>query len=448
MLQKLINTGIYSELSFKEQSKIRIFNSSMLTVAAILILYTVLGLLQKLYFSTALTVAELFFVVINFVLMHSRKYNLSYHIGMIHGMMFIFGFVIILGEANQTHMYFLFMPMAAMIVFDSKKTILFYFILSMALLTTSAFIYKYYIPFYDAAEAGKFFSLLNPLFTGLLIFLGIKLFKNENLEFNEKINFQKKLLEEKNKDITDSITYAKRIQKALMASDSLLKKNLPEHFVLYKPKAIVSGDFYWGEKIDNRFLLATCDCTGHGVPGAFMSLLGVSFLNEITKEKNIIQPDLIFNSLRANIINALNPEWTEEEGKDGMDAVLCSYDFQKMELEFACANNPLWLLRNNEWLIFKPDKFPVGMQGEIKPFSLQKIQLQKGDLIYTFTDGYADQFGGEKGKKFKYKNIQQLLKNNSSKSMNEQKKILDDTIEKWKGNLEQVDDILVIGIRI
>jgi serine phosphatase RsbU (regulator of sigma subunit) len=270
----------------------------------------------------------------------------------------------------------------------------------------------------------------------------------ENLEFNEKLDLQKKILEEKNKDITDSITYAKRIQKALMASDSLLTKNLPEYFVLYKPKDIVSGDFYWAEKIDNKFLIATCDCTGHGVPGAFMSLLGVSFLNEITKERNIIQPDLIFNHLRNDIIKALNPEGNEEEGKDGMDAVLCSFDFQKMELQFACANNPLWVFRNNECIEFKPDKFPIGMQGELKSFSLQKLQLQKGDVIYTFTDGFADQFGGEKGKKFKYKQLNEKLSAISILPLAEQKKELEKTFDAWKGNLEQVDDVLVIGIRI
>ncbi|MBI4931427.1 MAG: hypothetical protein HY841_11730 [Bacteroidetes bacterium] len=285
MFKRIINTGIYPELNFKEQSKIRIFNISCLVVSSILIFYSVLGIIQELYLISFLSLLEVLFFAFNLWITHLRKYIFSYHFGIINGMMFIFSFAIVLGETNQAHLYFLFMPMAAMIVFDSKKTALFYFILSMILLTASTFIYKYFTPFYDVSATGGVFGLTNLLFAGLLIFLGIKLFKVENLEFNEKINLQKKLLEEKNKDITDSITYAKRIQKALMASDSLLNKNLPEHFILYKPKDIVSGDFYWAQKCGDKFLIATCDCTGHGVPGAFMSLLGISFLNEITKEK-------------------------------------------------------------------------------------------------------------------------------------------------------------------
>jgi len=447
MIQKLISTGIYPELSFGLQNKIRIFNTSLLVIFLVNLFYIIVGLFNPLFYPNLLSFSYATVLVVIFLLIRSGKQILAFHGMMTFSILFLITISILFGEISEVHVFLLFAPLASIVLFDEKKCIFNYFLFAMAAMCGVKLLYPHYeVPYPDAPA--KHFGALNLLFTGILLYLGIMRFKTENSQFTDEIKLQRKLLEEKNKDITDSIQYAKRIQKALMASDTLLNKNLPEHFVLYKPKAIVSGDFYWGEKIDNKFLLATCDCTGHGVPGAFMSLLGVSFLNEITKEKNITQPDLVFNSLRANIINALNPEWTEEEGKDGMDAVLCNFDFQKMEMELACANNPLWILRNNQWLIFKSDKFPIGMQGEIKPFTLQKLQLQKDDLIYTFTDGYADQFGGEKGKKFKYKNIQQLLLNNSSKSMSEQKKIMDDTIEKWKGNLEQVDDILIIGIRI
>jgi tetratricopeptide (TPR) repeat protein len=270
-----------------------------------------------------------------------------------------------------------------------------------------------------------------------------------------EVELQRDLIEAKSIEITDSIFYARRIQHALLASDSLLKKNLPEYFVLHKPKDIVSGDFYWATSVKaegsekETFYFAVGDCTGHGVPGAFMSLLNISFLNQAVIEKKIGSPELILGHVRDQIISSLNPLGSETESKDGMDAVLCMFDFKGMWLRFSCANNPLWLIRNNELKEFAADKMPVGMyHGEQKPFNNQTLGLRKGDIIYLFTDGYADQFGGPKGKKFKYKQLQQLLVDNSSKSMDEQKELLDKTIEDWRGSLEQIDDILIVGIKV
>ncbi len=226
-------------------------------------------------------------------------------------------------------------------------------------------------------------------------------------------------------------------------------------FILYKPKDIVSGDFYYALAhkatggTSELFYMCTADCTGHGVPGALMSMMGISHLNESIIEKNLVHPNEILDNTRKGIIASLNPEGSEEESKDGMDCVLCAYDFKKMILEFACANNPLWLMRNGAIEEFKPDKMPVGKYGEeMKPFSLQKIDLKKGDIVYTFTDGYADQFGGDKGKKFKYKQLQELLLKNSGLPMEEQKRTLESSFDSWRGNLEQVDDVLLIGVRI
>lgn len=226
-------------------------------------------------------------------------------------------------------------------------------------------------------------------------------------------------------------------------------------FILYKPKDIVSGDFYYAQAHQppgyshELFYMCTADCTGHGVPGALMSMVGISRLNESIIEKNLIHPNLILDNVRRGIIDSLNPEGSEEESKDGMDCVLCCYDFKNYKLEFAAANNPLWLVRNGEIIEYKPDKMPVGKYSEeLKPFTLQKIDLQKGDTIYTFTDGFADQFGGPKGKKFKYKQLEELLLSTSHLSLDEQKEKLTDAFEKWRGNLEQVDDVCVIGIRV
>ena len=226
-------------------------------------------------------------------------------------------------------------------------------------------------------------------------------------------------------------------------------------FILYKPKDIVSGDFYHaiahkptGSK-NELFFMCTADCTGHGVPGALMSMVGISHLNESIIEKNLIHPNDILDNMRKGIIASLNPEGSEEESKDGMDCVLCAYDFENMTLEFAAANNPLWLIRNGEMQEYKPDKMPVGMyHSAVKPFSLQTISLQKGDIVYTFTDGFADQFGGEKGKKYKYKQLQEKLLQIKDLPLSDQKDILEKEFEKWRGNLEQVDDVLIIGLKI
>ncbi len=226
-------------------------------------------------------------------------------------------------------------------------------------------------------------------------------------------------------------------------------------FIFYKPKDIVSGDFYhalshFHKTIDREvFYLCTADCTGHGVPGALMSMISISRLNESIIEKQLIHPDEILNNTRDGIIASLNPEGSTEESKDGMDCVLCAFDFKNNILEFAAANNPLWLVRDKQLIEFKADKMPVGKYaGQMLPYTLQKIELQKGDVIYTSTDGFPDQFGGEKGKKFKSANFKKLLLSIHEMSMEKQKEILNETFENWKGELEQVDDVCIIGVKV
>ncbi len=264
---------------------------------------------------------------------------------------------------------------------------------------------------------------------------------------NVEISKQKEIVEVKQKEIVSSIYYASRIQNALLTSENYFKTRLNDFFLLYKPKDIVSGDFYWALEHKGIFYLIVADCTGHGVPGAFMSLLNISVLNELIIERGILQPDLILNETRKEIIRSLNPEGGDVS-KDGMDCILCAIDQKKNIMTYAGANNSFYLLRNKEIIISKTDKMPVGLTHNERPFTLHEIELKKDDQLYLVTDGYADQFGGPKGKKFKYKQLQQLILSRSSLSMTEQKKYLDAEIEEWRGDLEQVDDICIVGVKI
>jgi len=265
----------------------------------------------------------------------------------------------------------------------------------------------------------------------------------------EIVEQQKEQVEEAHKEITDSINYAERIQRSLMASKKLLDENLSDYFNYLNPKEKVSGDFYWASKLANEnFCLVAADSTGHGVPGAIMSMLNIASLEKAVVQ-NISESSELLNFTRKKIIETLANDGSKDGGKDGMDTALLVFNKDKTHLEFSLANNPLWIIRNNELIEYKPDKLPVGRHdNQHIPFTKNSIDLQKGDMIYIFTDGFADQFGGEKGKKFKYSALKELFFSIHSKPTDEQKAILDITFENWRGSLEQVDDVCVVGVRV
>lgn len=281
-------------------------------------------------------------------------------------------------------------------------------------------------------------GLLLVLMVLVIVFRSLKITRKQKVVIEQ----QKHLVEESRKEIVDSINYAKRIQMALLASKDLLDRNLPPHFVFFNPKDIVSGDFYWATEHDNKFYLAICDSTGHGVPGAFMSLLNIGFLSEAIKEKDILEPHEVFNYVRQRLITSIGNEGQQ----DGMDAVLICMDKNKQRITYAAANNEPVLIRNNEIIILPKDKMPVGKGERNESFALHNIELQKGDVLYVYTDGYADQFGGTKGKKFKYKQLNELLISIHKENPQQQKEKLYQHFLSWKGNLEQVDDVCLIGI--
>ena len=275
---------------------------------------------------------------------------------------------------------------------------------------------------------------------------------------------QKHLVEEKNKEILDSINYAKRIQTAILPPARIVKEYLPKSFILYKPKDIVAGDFYWMESFakasdsnggikvtelvegNNIILFAACDCTGHGVPGAMVSVICHNALNRSVKEFGLTEPGKILDKTKEIVISEF--EKSDEEVKDGMDISLCALTLNPLKLEWAGANNPLWIIRKGELIEYQPDKQPIGKYADAKNFTTHKISLQSNDTIYIFTDGYQDQFGGEKGKKFKTSAMKDLLLSIQDKNMDEQKVFIDHVFNNWKNSLEQIDDVCVIGVRI
>lgn len=281
----------------------------------------------------------------------------------------------------------------------------------------------------------------------LLVFIFLLLQRFRITDRQKKIiEKQKQIVEHKNNEITSSITYAKRIQAAILPPAKYVKEVLPDSFVVYVPKDIVAGDFYWVESDEEHVLFAAADCTGHGVPGAMVSMICNNALNKCVKELSLRKPWEILDEGRNIILREF--EKSEEEVKDGMDISLCSISFKTNKLLWAGANNPLWIIRKGELLEYKGDKQPVGRHATLKPFTPHEITLESNDLIYIFTDGYSDQFGGSDNKKFKASRMKELLLSICHLPMPEQEKAIISCFENWKGKSEQVDDICIVGVRI
>ncbi|MBA3666008.1 MAG: SpoIIE family protein phosphatase [Bacteroidetes bacterium] len=288
--------------------------------------------------------------------------------------------------------------------------------------------------------------ILGAVLVGALLLFLINFFRNNKIlrERNSIIVNQKNLLEEKHKDITDSINYAQKIQSALIMSEEMLSKNVKEAFVIFKPRNVVSGDFYWFTEYKGRKILALADCTGHGVPGAFMSMIGITLLNQVVKEKGITSPAQILNNMRKEVIAALSIDGSDK--RDGMDMAIIS--FNDTELIFAGANSSAILVENNSVTELKPNKQPIGSYEKHEEFTEQKINITPNSKIYLFSDGIVDQFGGPAGKKVKVRQFKEWLASSMDLSLIKQKDIIEGNLNKWKDGFDQTDDISLIGIKL
>lgn len=351
---------------------------------------------------------------------------------------------VVSGKDTGFFLGFLVISVPPIIVYPKSKQALAYIILCVLLLALSI-VGNVFIEPIDTVPFAMGVFLFN-LFIVLTTSIGIVfLFKLELNEGREK-------LAEKNKEITDSINYAKRIQSAYMPLPEVFHRAFSHAFLFFKPKDIVSGDFYWFYAVQKentkkyiRFC-AVADCTGHGVPGALMSVICCNALNEVVVNNKVYDTAKILDETRRIVKQNLKSAGTGQ--KDGMDISLIKMDDDTDDLWFSGANNPAWIVSGNELVELKADKQPIGAHPNEKEFTAQHVMLKKGDIIYLFSDGYADQFGGPKGKKFKYKQLSELLQNNNSKTMEEQHEILEETLHHWKGAQEQTDDVCVIGIKI
>jgi sigma-B regulation protein RsbU (phosphoserine phosphatase) len=452
MFKRILNIGIYSSNSESLNRKIRVSNLISLITIVTMIGYIPAAIAFQM---TGIIVLNIFFLISSFsgfYLHYKSHYNAAIYLTCTFGLIYFICGTVFYGLQSNLHFFMLIMCLIGIALFESALALKFFLGISI----TSFFVMliglkgiEGFLKYTDEMrKAQEVISVLNLFILFVVTILFFVFFRRENLLFQKAILKQKDIIEEKQKEILDSIAYAKRIQFSLLASDNLLRNNLPDYFVLFKPKDVVSGDFYWATPTPDGFIYITADCTGHGVPGAFMSLLNISKLSQVINENKVTRPDLILNNVRTEIIKVLNVEGSEES-KDGMDAILCKIDLNTMKLQYAAANNSFYIVRDKQLLTCKADKMPVGKgHDDSISFTFSEIELKKGDVVYTFTDGYADQFGGPKGKKFRYKQLEDILISVCHLPTTEQVAILGKKFEDWKGSLDQVDDVLIMGVKI
>ena len=360
---------------------------------------------------------------------------------------FFLGLAIGKGSANDLFFFPVFIFPA--MLFHNKKIIVTLSLSAFALFLTMTYLLDilepiiYVKPEIKATIRYFFFTIVFAV-----VFFEIYYFKNINIKFHKLLELKNKEIAHKNQEVIDSINYAKRIQDAILLPVDLVKNYLPNSFIIFKPKDIVAGDFYWIEESQDKVVFAAADCTGHGVPGAMVSVVCHNALNQALREYKLIDPGKILDKTRQLVIQQFSK--STEDVKDGMDISLCVLDKKNNLLKFAGANNPLWLLRKDDVEVteVKATKQAIGRGDTEQNFLSHEIKLESGDQLYIFTDGFADQFGGDKGKKYKYKPFKDLLIANRNATLEVQSKQIIQEFENWKKDLEQVDDICVIGVRV
>lgn len=460
MFKKLINNGVLQEQSFSVQNKIRIFNVAVLIIILINLSYLTVGIVsQQLYNFNFIFIVYIAVLTLIFGVIRSGKSVFALHIMMVCGLIFIYSMCVLFGEKADFHVIFLFILIGS-VVFGSKKYTVYYFLAAMLCMVTAKIMYAHFEPFYpDAALAHT--GVFNLIATGILIYFSMARFRAELSKNHKKLSEKNKIIENQQEKIIDSINYAKHIQQSILVEESEMQKHFPQSFIYYQPKDIVSGDFYWLSEIKKNgsslYVVAVADCTGHGVPGAFLSMIGNMLLNKIVNEKDIIQPALILKELHHGILNSLHRENNSNASEDGMDIAICTIDPVNRVIEYAGAMNPLYVVRKSgggKMEIIQADSRSIGssirernLATEIS-FTNHTVPFEKEMVIYLFSDGYMDQFSTGKKQRFGSERFKNILTEAAHLPMQEQKENLIRTFNNWRGDNMQIDDVLVMGLKI
>jgi serine phosphatase RsbU (regulator of sigma subunit) len=456
MINRILSTGISDQNQESLNKKIRLHNLTALFIAAACFTYIPFYLQYELFFLLKTSLLIIGISITCIFLQRGKRPELAFGILIFSTMILLNVISLYFGLITNMHFFHICSCMTAITLFDKNK-LLKNIIIGFSLLSFfGLLIFLQNRPGLGAlseelAPALKVYGYINyfVLFVFTVVFFTSVI--RQNALFHEKILAQNTILEYKNKQITDSIKYAKHIQDAMLPANSAIKEHLEESFILYKPKDIVAGDFYWMEaKGNNQVLFAAGDSTGHGVPGAMVSVVCTHALNQAVKEFDLKEPGQILDKARELVTSSFQHNNEEEAVTDGMDVSLCLLNTRKRTLKWAGANNPLWIIKkdSDEITVIQPDKQAVAKTEAPQPFTTHSVQLDEGDCFYLFTDGYADQFGGKSAKKYMQKRLKELLLSICKKPMDIQRKLINENLNSWMGSLEQVDDICFIGVKL
>jgi sigma-B regulation protein RsbU (phosphoserine phosphatase) len=449
ILQRILNNGISITNSVSLNRKLRISNLISLIIAVVMVTYTPMYFVFEQPAGIALNTLYFLASILTFVLIRKKRPAPAFFTLTIGSLIYFIISTLLYGTILNLHFFLFIVCMLQVVLFNRQiiiRTFIAVCIISFFSLVIWCHFYGHLIYIQKQTETTEIvMGNVNLLLLFLIISFFTLFFKGEMIAGQKRITEQKNLLEERNKDITDSILYAQRIQSAMLPSKSSIEEIFPSHFLLFKPKEIVSGDFYWIFENEEHQFIAVGDCTGHGVPGCMMSVLGINLLIEIVENKQIFESNIILNELRNGILLAFDKDRKSTEYKDGMDISIIRINRKNQTYTLASANNSIYHLTPDQLEERMADRQAVGFSHDMKPFTQQEFSYKTGDLLVLFTDGFADQFGGPKNKKFRYKPFKELLFENQEVNLED---LLSSTFEKWKKDLEQVDDVCVFGIRL